>query len=264
MHLLQAKDISVRAWNVFKNTQPEKPIWNQMGMMNNCWYVVKSKIVEGDDDEKGPSVMFRHPVEPGSGDGGWQQPSAEMKMAAIKQSSGTPHKQFTRQEIEKHASEDDCWMVVDGNVYDVTSVLSWHPGGKSAILNHGGKVHQETTDEFSSVHDGFAYQKLSECAIGVVTDKARNFIKVNAEKAAKEKAAASKDADSNVLLKPHKWIPVKLTKRDELSEDTRSYTFALPDGVTDLGLTTCQHVQIGFHMSDKVISPDPSVIFHPQ
>jgi nitrate reductase (NAD(P)H) len=251
VHLLQARSISVRAWSVFKNTQPEKPIWNQMGMMNNCWYVVKSKIIQEDDDQ-GPVVLFRHPVEPGSGDGGWAQPSPEMKMAAIEQSAGTPQKQFTRQEIEKHNSEDDCWMVVDGKVYDVTSVLSWHPGGKSAILNHAGKVHQETTDEFSSVHDGFAYQKLSECALGVVTDKAMNFIKVNAEKAVKDKAASATGADSNVFLQPHRWVPVKLMERTNLSEDTRSYTFVLPDSTPDLGLGTCQHVQVGFHMSDKV------------
>ena len=55
-------------------------------------------------------------------------------------------KQFTRQEIEKHSSDDDCWIVVEGKVYDATSVLSWHSGGKAAIVGHAGKVHQETSD----------------------------------------------------------------------------------------------------------------------
>lgn len=57
------------------------------------------------------------------------QPSNEIKLREAQQSSGTPSKQFTREEIEKHDSEKDCWIVVNGNVYDVTSVLSWHPGG---------------------------------------------------------------------------------------------------------------------------------------
>jgi nitrate reductase (NAD(P)H) len=158
-HLLQAKDITVRCFNVFKNTQPREPNWNIMGMMNNCWYVVKPSIVQGPDSEIA-SIMFRHPVEPGTADGGWMQPSVENRIASAKQDAGAPEKQFTRQEIEKHDKEDDCWIVVDGKVYDATSVLEWHPGGKSAVLGHAGKVHAETSSEFESIHDGYAYKKL--------------------------------------------------------------------------------------------------------
>lgn len=159
-HLLQLKSITVRCFNVFKNTQPQKPVWNIMGMMNNCWYIVKSDIVHSPDSDV-PSIFFRHPVEPGTDEGGWMKPSVERRIANAKQESGAPQKQFTREEIEKHDKEDDCWIVVDGKVYDVTSVLSWHPGGKSAIMNHAGKVHQETSDEYSSIHDNYAYQKLN-------------------------------------------------------------------------------------------------------
>jgi nitrate reductase (NAD(P)H) len=89
------------------------------------------------------------------------QRSVESQIADAKQNAGAPEKQFTRQEIEKHDKEKDCWLVVDGKVYDATSVLEWHPGGKAAILGHAGKVHQETSDEFASIHDGYASQKLN-------------------------------------------------------------------------------------------------------
>jgi nitrate reductase (NAD(P)H) len=144
---------------VFKNTQPKEPNWNVMGMMNNCWYIVKPSIVQGTDSDT-PSILFRHPVEPGTADGGWMKPSVENQIASAKQEAGAPQKQFTRQEIEKHDKEDDCWIVVDGKVYDATSVLEWHPGGKAAVLGHAGKVHAETSNEFESIHDGYAYQKL--------------------------------------------------------------------------------------------------------
>ncbi|TKA71910.1 hypothetical protein B0A55_07200 [Friedmanniomyces simplex] len=251
VHLLQAKSISVRAWNVFKNTQPENPAWNTMGMMNNCWYVIKSSIVQG-EDEQVPHMLFRHPVEPGTGNGGWMQPSEENKIASAKQEAGAPEKQFTRQEIEKHDKEDDCWIVVGGKVYDATSVLAWHPGGKAAIIGHAGKVHQETSDEFESIHDGYAYQKLKECVLGVVTQKAASFMKANAEAAAKEKAE-SQGKGGDVVLQKNRWVPVKLRERKELSEDTRCFTFGLPDGMKDLGLGTCQHIQLGFHMEDKML-----------
>jgi nitrate reductase (NAD(P)H) len=158
-HLLRAKSITVRCFNVFKNTQPKEPNWNVMGMMNNCWYVVKPSVVQ-DEQSDVPSILFHHPVEPGTGDGGWMKPSVENQIASAKQEAGAPQKQFTRQEIEKHDKEDDCWIVVDGKVYDATSVLEWHPGGKAAVLGHAGKVHAETSNEFESIHDGYAYQKL--------------------------------------------------------------------------------------------------------
>jgi hypothetical protein len=88
------------------------------------------------------------------------QPSAELRIAQAKQDAATPQKQFTRVDIEKHDKEGDCWLVIDNKVYDVTSVLAWHPGGKAAIMAHAAKCHYETTEEFSSIHDDFAYQKL--------------------------------------------------------------------------------------------------------
>ncbi|KAF9875001.1 nitrate reductase [Colletotrichum karsti] len=251
-HLIQARDIQVRCFNVFKNTQPEKPAWNLMGMMNNCWYTVKSEIVEDEDPKSDATyVLFRHPVEPGTGDGGWMKPSVVSQVEAAKRDAGTPQKQFTREEIEKHDKEDDCWIVVDGKVYDATSVMAWHPGGKAPIMAHAGRVHQESTEEFESIHDEFAYEKLNECLLGVVTDKAKNFIKENAEKAALEKAKDNKNQKR--ALQKHKWIPTKLLDRKPLSSDTFSYTFQLPDDQAVLGLGTCQHVLIGFHLKDKML-----------
>jgi nitrate reductase (NAD(P)H) len=39
-------------------------------MMNNCWYVVKPEIVQGVNNAV-PEIVFTHPVEPGTSDGGW-------------------------------------------------------------------------------------------------------------------------------------------------------------------------------------------------
>ncbi|KAK4992186.1 hypothetical protein LTR50_001364 [Elasticomyces elasticus] len=250
-HLLRAESITVRCFNVFKNTQPEQASWNVMGMMNNCWYVVRPEIAT-DPDSGIPSIMFRHPTEPGNADGGWMKPSMENQIATAKQEAATPQKQFTREEIEKHDNKDDCWLVVDGKVYDATKVLSWHPGGKAAILGHAGKVHQETSDEFASIHDGYAYEQLRKCILGVVTDKAKVFIKRHAETRAKETANSSKGND-HIALRKHRWVPVKLKARKSISEDTRTYTFILPEGKNLLGLGTCQHVQVGFHLMDGML-----------
>lgn len=127
--------------------------------MNNCYYTVKPEIEE-DTKNNQSYLLFRHPVEPGAGQGGWMKPSFEDQIADIKRQAAAPTKQFTREEIEKHHSENDCWIVINNRVYDATSVLSWHPGGKSAILSHAGHAHMETTEEFESIHDSYAQEKL--------------------------------------------------------------------------------------------------------
>ncbi|CRK27704.1 hypothetical protein BN1708_014926 [Verticillium longisporum] len=248
--MVQARSIMVKCWNVFKNSQPRDPAWNLKGMMNNCWYTVKSEIAQ-DDETDGAYVLFRHPTEPANGDGGWMQPSVVNQIELAKREAGTPQKQFTREEIEKHDSEDDCWIVVDGKVYDATSVMSWHPGGKAPIMVHAGRVHAETTEEFGSIHDGFAYEKLKECLLGTVTNKAANFIKENGKKQAAEKAKSK--GDNKATLQKHRWVPTKLIARKAISEDTRAYTFQLPDHKAILGLGTCQHILIGFHLKDKML-----------
>ena len=104
------------------------------------------------------------------------KPSTENQLAAGQQNSNTPDKQFTRQEIEKHSSKDACWLVINNNVYDATSVLSWHPGGSATLHANAGKLSLDVTSSFESIHDEYAHKKLQECVIGRVTDKAAKFM----------------------------------------------------------------------------------------
>ena len=43
-------------------------------------------------------------------------------------------------EVVKHTKQNDCWIVLDSNVYDVTNFLSEHPGGMPIILKNAGTV----------------------------------------------------------------------------------------------------------------------------
>merc|ERR1712176_1333607 len=56
---------------------------------------------------------------------------------------------FTMEEVAKHTTKDDCWVVVADQVLNVTSFLSQHPGGELAILTFAGK---DATEEFNMIH----------------------------------------------------------------------------------------------------------------
>jgi L-lactate dehydrogenase (cytochrome) len=38
----------------------------------------------------------------------------------------------TIEEIKKHSTEDDCWIVVDDVIWDITDFIPSHPGGNES------------------------------------------------------------------------------------------------------------------------------------
>lgn len=71
--------------------------------------------------------------------------------------------------------------------------------------------------------------------------------KAEAEEATKS-AAASKS-----FLNSKKWVPVTLSKRKQISKDTYTFTYQDATHRKKLGLGTCQHIQFGIHMLDKML-----------
>jgi L-lactate dehydrogenase (cytochrome) len=39
------------------------------------------------------------------------------------------------EELQKHSTSGDCWIVVHSRVYDVTNFLEEHPGGSASESN---------------------------------------------------------------------------------------------------------------------------------
>lgn len=53
------------------------------------------------------------------------------------------------EEVQKHNTEKDCWVIVNNEVLNVTNFLKDHPGGASAIIAYGGK---DATENFNLFH----------------------------------------------------------------------------------------------------------------
>merc|ERR1712100_641945 len=64
-------------------------------------------------------------------------PAAKTEAAPAKAAAAAPAGGgggMTMAEVAKHTTKDDCWVVVSGQVLNVTKFLGEHPGGELAIL----------------------------------------------------------------------------------------------------------------------------------
>jgi len=85
---------------------------------------------------------------------------------AAKAAFTIPEKEFTMEEVAKHNTKEDLWVVVKGVVMDLTNWLDEHPGGPQAIMNFMGR---DATEEFEMLHDDEVIPKYApEQVIGRV------------------------------------------------------------------------------------------------
>ena len=73
-------------------------------------------------------------------------------------------------ELARHATETDCWMAINGSVYDLTPYLPDHPSRPSVILPWCGKEATEAyrTKTKGRPHSPEADQLLPTYRIGVL------------------------------------------------------------------------------------------------
>lgn len=72
---------------------------------------------------------------------------------------------YAMSDIQAHASFENCWTVVDGDVYDLTTWISRHPGGARPIQ---GMCGIDSTERFTRKHgkSGAAKAALALLKVG--------------------------------------------------------------------------------------------------
>lgn len=75
----------------------------------------------------------------------------------------------TKQELEKHNKEEDLWVSVNGQVWDVTGFLDLHPGTRKPLMHYAGK---DGSEGFNKVHKDLDPSKIIQGVkyIGVLQD----------------------------------------------------------------------------------------------
>ncbi|KAG9041595.1 Cytochrome b2, mitochondrial precursor, partial [Tulasnella sp. UAMH 9824] len=72
--------------------------------------------------------------------------------------AGDPHRKLIAyDEVLRHNTKTDCWVIINGEVYDVTKFMEIHPGGVNAILKMAGK---DATKAFMPIHPPDALSTL--------------------------------------------------------------------------------------------------------
>lgn len=97
-------------------------------------------------------------------------------------------KKYTAEEVAKHKSASDIWMIYNGKVYDVSKFLEEHPGGEEVMLEQAGI---DATQAFNEIgHSPDAEALLEKMLIGELDASAEK--PAEAKKEAKAPAQGSK------------------------------------------------------------------------
>lgn len=75
----------------------------------------------------------------------------------IRVNKSAPQREYSVGEVRRHCTADDCWVIVEGKVYNVTGWLQRHPAGEIIILNVAG---MDITDAFLVNHLPWVRERL--------------------------------------------------------------------------------------------------------
>ncbi|KAK7393870.1 Osmotic growth protein [Neonectria punicea] len=73
-----------------------------------------------------------------------------------------PDTEYSMEEVAKHNTKGDLWVVVKGVVMNLSDWLEEHPGGVQAILNFMGR---DATEEFEMLHDDEVIPKYAPAQV---------------------------------------------------------------------------------------------------
>ncbi|DBA01564.1 TPA: hypothetical protein N0F65_011535 [Lagenidium giganteum] len=158
-----------------------------------------------------------------------------------------PRKNITMDEVCQHNTEEDCWSVLDGKVYNLTPYLRYHPGGiGDLMLSAGG----DCTDLFNEKHAWVnGHGMLEKCLIGTLDPDSV--------------AGATSSESSKYALDVKEWRSFKLLAKEPVCAMTKKFTFELP-AKKALGLVIAgQHLKIrakiNGHMIERAFTPTSKI-----
>lgn len=75
---------------------------------------------------------------------------------------------ISRAEVARHCHPNDCWVIIDGKVCDLSKYLLQHPGGPKILLDKAGRDCTQDFDRAHGLHNNRVLGMLSPYVIGPV------------------------------------------------------------------------------------------------
>ncbi|KAF2180217.1 L-lactate dehydrogenase [Zopfia rhizophila CBS 207.26] len=146
-------------------------------------------------------------------------------------------KVFDYAEIVKHNTAESCWVILYGNVYDVTDFISDHPGGSKVILQLAGT---DATEEYDPIHPpGILEQTLKpEAKLGTINP---DTLPSTGKSPAETSGAVDGPVDLESLLNLNE-IEEVATK--QISQKAWAYYFSASDDLTSKTFNNTVYRQI--------------------
>lgn len=103
------------------------------------------------------------------------QSSTENSPQSTSNTTKIDSKTFTSSQVAEHDTRNDCWTIIDGSVYDITSYISKHPGGneieRACGIDGSSLFNERTTQDGEKVgsgssHSGSAKSQLQQLKVG--------------------------------------------------------------------------------------------------
>ncbi|KAK3392922.1 FMN-dependent dehydrogenase-domain-containing protein [Podospora didyma] len=137
-------------------------------------------------------------------------------------------KVYSAEEVAKHKSADSCWVVLYGNVYDVTEFLPSHPGGSRIILQLAGR---DATEDFDPVHPpGTLEENLKpEAKLGIIDAESLTRLQ---EKERPQQAAKKGDGGKQAPPPLHTLLnldEIEAAAKTQVSKKCWAYYFSAGD-----------------------------------
>ncbi|XP_067632904.1 cytochrome b5 [Eurosta solidaginis] len=109
-------------------------------------------------------------------------------------------KLYTREEIGKHNTNKNTWLIIHNNVYDVSQFLNEHPGGEEVLIEQGGK---EATENFEDVgHSSDAREMMKKYKIGELVESERVNVPKKSEPTWSDAELKTEDSSMRSWLLP--------------------------------------------------------------
>ncbi|KAJ5469402.1 NADH-cytochrome b5 reductase 1 [Penicillium diatomitis] len=104
--------------------------------------------------------------------------------------------EYSMQDVAAHNSKNDTWIVIHGQVFDITEYLQDHPGGAEILVEVAGK---DATADYEDVgHSEDAREIMQPYLIGVLKD-AQQFVRPKAVRVVSQSTPEAPKSSSSIV-----------------------------------------------------------------